>query len=256
MAATWDPAQYLAFGDHRLRPALELLARIPHEAPARVVDLGCGAGNVTRFLRLRWPEAEMTGIDTSPEMLAEAAKEEPGVDWRAGSFATWQPEQPVDVIYSNAALHWEGDHQGLFPRLLGCLAPGGVLAVQMPRNFGEPSHTSMRVVAANGPWAEKLAGVMRPDPVSEPDFYYGLLAPLAAKLDMWETRYVQVLKGENPVAEFTKGSWLKPILDALEEPQRSGFEAEYRRLVLEAYPPREDGVTLFPFTRLFILAAR
>lgn len=277
MTATWDPVQYLAFGGHRLRPALELLARIPHQAPARVADLGCGPGNVTKFLRERWPDAELEGIDSSSEMLAAAAAElssapgvsgralprgirgggaAPGIAWREASFATWEPAAPMDVIYSNAALHWEGHHEKLFPRLMDFLAPGGVLAVQMPRNFGEPSHTSMRVAAAKGPWAETLAGAMRPDPVNEPDFYYGLLAPLTSQLDLWETRYMQVLNGENPVAEFTKGSWLKPILDQLEEPLRGEFEAEYRRLVLEHYPQREDGVTLFPFTRLFVLATK
>ncbi len=92
--------------------------------------------------------------------------------------------------------------------------------------------------------------------MAEPAFYYDLLAPLSAQLDIWETRYVQVLTGENPVAEFTKGSWLKPMLDALEEPQRSGFETAYRERVLRAYPPRVDGTTLFPFNRLFIVVVK
>jgi trans-aconitate 2-methyltransferase len=221
-----------------------------------VVDLGCGAGNVTKSLRERWPAAAIVGIDNSPEMLAGAEKEEPTITWREGDLTTWEPEAPVDVIYSNAALQWAGDHAVLFPRLFGCLAPGGVLALQMPRNFGEPSHTSMKAAAAAGPWAETLARVARRDPVSEPAFYYGVLASRAQQVDIWETRYQQVLTGENPVAEFTKGTWLKPLLDALEEPERSGFENEYRRLVLAAYPPREDGTTLFPFQRLFIVAVR
>ncbi len=256
MAAGWDPKQYLAFDDHRLRPALELLQRIPLEAPERVVDLGCGPGNVTGYLRERWPEAAISGVDSSPEMLAAAKQSVLEVEWRQADMAAWTPEAPPDVIYANASLHWAEHHASLFPRLIGFLAEGGVLAVQMPRNFGQPSHTTMSVAAAKGPWTEKLAGVERRAPVAEPDFYYGLLAPLSAGLDVWETSYVQVLTGENPVAEFTKGSWLKPLLDALEEPERSGFEAEYRRLVLEAYPPREDGTTLFPFTRLFMVAVK
>jgi trans-aconitate 2-methyltransferase len=256
MAAIWDPKQYLAFSDHRLRPALELLMRIPLQAPARVVDLGCGAGNVTVHLRGRWPEAAIMGVDSSQEMLAAAAKEDPGVKWEQGDLTAWRPETPVEVIYSNAALHWAGDHDALFPRLVDCLAPGGALAVQMPRNFAQPSHTSMSDAAAEGPWAATLARVQRNAPVAEPAFYYDLLAPLSARLDIWETRYVQVLTGENPVAEFTKGTWLKPMLDALEEPQRSGFEAAYRERVLRAYPPRADGTTLFPFNRLFIVVVK
>ena len=256
MAVIWDPNQYLTFGDHRLRPALELLMRIPHEAPASVVDLGCGAGNVTAHLRRRWPQAAITGVDSSPEMLAEAAQAEASVKWEQGDFSTWRPDAAVDVIYANASLHWDPEHQSLFPRLMDFLAPGGALAVQMPRNFGQPSHTSMAEVALHGPWAATLDGVQRNAPVAEPDFYYDLLAPLSSKLDLWETRYVQVLEGDNPVAEFTKGSWLKPLLDALAEPVRGDFETAYRDKVLQYYPPREDGTTLFPFNRMFMVAVK
>jgi trans-aconitate 2-methyltransferase len=253
----WNPRQYLAFASHRLRPALELLARVPHEAPRRIVDLGCGAGNVTGYLRRQWPDAEITGVDNSPEMLAQAAKEDiPGapVRWQAADLATWAAAQPCDVIYSNAALHWMGDHARQFPRLIGQLAPKGVLAAQMPRNFAAPSHALMTTAAQAGPWRERLKGHLRAMPVAEPQEYYDLLAPLCASVDIWETEYQQVLTGENPVAEFTKGSWLKSLLDALQEPERGQFEAEYRRLVLEAYPKRHAAKTLFPFKRLFIVA--
>ncbi len=254
--STWDPAQYLAFGGHRLRPALELLLRIPLTDPARVVDLGCGAGNVTTHLRNRWPRAEIVGIDNSPQMLEEAARAEPGVKWVEADLTTWEPDAAPDVLYANASLHWVEDQRGLFSRLMGWLAPGGALAVQMPRNFDQPSHTLMNDAAAAGPWAERLARVEQRVPVEDPESYHDLLAPLAAQVDVWETRYLQVLEGDNPVAEFTKGSWLKPKLDALEEPWKSEFEAEYRRLVLASYPPRKDGTTLFPFTRLFIIAIK
>ena len=254
----WDPRQYLAFADHRLRPALELLARVPLEQPKRVVDLGCGAGTVTGHLRRRWPAAEVTGVDSSPEMLAQAARVEmPGAParWEQADIGTWRPAAPVDLIYSNAALHWLGDHAAHFPRLAGLLAPGGVLAVQMPHNQAAPSHTLMARAAQAGPWRERVSGRTRTAPtVAEPAFYYDLLAPRCRSVDVWETEYQQVMSGENPVAEFTKGSALKYLLDALEEPERSGFEAEYRRLVLEAYPKRHAGKTLFPFRRLFIVA--
>ena len=253
-AMTWDPGQYLAFSTQRLRPALELLARIPLGEPATVVDLGCGAGNVTRHLRARWPRARMAGVDNSAEMLAAAAQELPDVEWLRADLAAWAPPAPVDAIYSNAALHWAGGHDRLFPRLLGCLAPGGVLAVQMPRNFLAPSHALIHEAAQAGPWRERLAPLVVPPPVLEPAAYHDLLAPGCKTLDIWETEYQQVLTGENPVAEFTKGSWLKSFLDALEQPWRGAFEADYRRRVALAYPKRHGGVTVFPFRRLFIVA--
>lgn len=251
---SWNPGRYLALGGHRLRPALDLLGRIPLAAPLRVVDLGCGAGNVTGYLRRRWPEAGIIGLDNSPRMLAAAAEQAPGIDWLEADLAGWKPESPVDVLYSNAALHWLPGHDSLLPRLAGYLAPGGVLAIQMPRNFEAPSHTVMYDVADNGPWSDKLARLGNRQPVAGPEFYHGLLAPLVQELDIWETEYLQVLSGDNPVADFTKGSWLKAMLDALDEPQKGEFEAEYRRAVALAYPRRADGSTLFPFKRLFIVA--
>jgi trans-aconitate 2-methyltransferase len=251
----WDPAQYLRFVDHRLRPAIDLLTRIDLAAPAEVYDLGAGAGNVTRYLRARWPEAHITGVDESEAMLAKAAQI-PGIDWQRADLATWRPPHPVDLIYSNAALHWLDDHARLFPSLLGMLAPGGVLAVQMPRMFGEPSHQLVAEAARGGPWRDTLEPLLRPPPVAEPGFYYDLLAPRAGTVDIWETAYVHVLDGEDPVKEWLKGSWLPQFLDALEEPQRSEFEARYARLVAGAYPRRPDGHTLLPFRRLFILATK
>jgi trans-aconitate 2-methyltransferase len=254
MSMTWDPGQYLAFASHRLRPAIELLMRIPLDAPDTVVDLGCGTGNVTGTLRGRWPDARLTGIDGSPEMLAEAAKTPTRADWRMADIGTWTPAEPVDVLYSNAALQWIEGHAALFPRLMRCIRPGGALAVQMPRNFAAPSHTLMFETADDGPWAARLRGVQRRSPVSDARFYYDLLAPHAKEIDLWETEYHQVLSGDNPVAEFTKGSWLKTLLDALEEPLRSAYWEEYRRRVAAAYPRRADGRTIFPFKRLFVVA--
>ena len=250
----WDPAQYLKFADQRLRPAVDLLNRIDAADPREVCDLGAGAGNVTRLLKARWPDARVTGVDSSKEMLAKAATAAPEITWQQGDLATWRPERPADVIYSNAALHWAGDHDRLFPSLLSSLKPGGVLAVQMPRNFSAPSHTSMAEAARSGPWKAKLEPLLKPIPVAEPAFYYGVLSPLTASLDIWETEYLQVLEGEHPVKEWTKGTWLKPLLDALDEPERSGFESAYAELVARAYPRRADGRTLLPFRRLFIVA--
>ncbi|MGH7315895.1 MAG: methyltransferase domain-containing protein [Candidatus Rokuibacteriota bacterium] len=250
----WDPAQYLKFADHRLRPAIDLLNRVALERPGKVYDLGAGAGNVTRLIKERWPEARVTGVDDSPAMLAKAAATAPAITWQQADLAAWSPSGPADLIYSNAALHWLTGHDRRFPALLAGLAPEGVLAVQMPRNFGAPSHTLISEAARSGPWRARLEPLLRPAPVAAPDFYYDVLAPKAAALDIWETEYLQILEGADPVKEWTKGTWLKPLLDALEEPERSRFEARYAEMVARAYPPRADGRTLFPFRRLFIVA--
>jgi trans-aconitate 2-methyltransferase len=252
----WDPAQYLKFAGPRLRPALDLLQRIDQEAPETVYDLGAGAGNVTRLIAARWPEARIVGVDSSSEMLAKAAAENPGIEWQQADLATWRPPQPADVIYSNAALHWIEDHAPVFLALFNSLAPRGVFAVQIPRNFGAPSHTSMGAAARQGPWRARLEPLLRPAPVAEPAFYFDLLAPRAAALDMWETEYLQVLDGEHAVKEYTKSTWLAPLLAALEEPERSQFEALYTEMVDAAYPRRPDGKTLFPFRRMFIIATK
>jgi trans-aconitate 2-methyltransferase len=252
--ATWDPAQYLRWSDHRVRPAVDLMQRVPLERPAHIVDLGCGTGNVTALLRRLWPDARVTGVDASAAMLERARASDAGVDWRQAEIGEWAPVAPVDLLFSNAALHWLGDHGVLFPRLLSFVAPGGVLAVQMPRNFAEPSHTSITEVAQDGAWRERLTPLIRPEPCKPPAFYWDVLAPRAKSLDVWETVYQQALTGDNPVADFVKGSWLRPFLDALGAAEAAAFEAAYRAKVARAYPARGDGTTLFPFRRLFIVA--
>jgi trans-aconitate 2-methyltransferase len=162
-------------------------------------------------------------------------------------------DTPADLIYSNAALHWLPNHQQLFPALVEALAPGGVLAVQMPRNFSAPSHTLIAASAREGRWRDKLAPLLGEAPVAEPQSYYALLAPLASSLDIWESEYLQVLSGDDPVKEWTKGSWLMQFLDRLEPDERADFEADYARRLRAAYPRQADGSTLFPFRRLFIV---
>ena len=252
----WDPAKYLEFAGHRLRPALDLLARVPAAAPAVVQDLGCGAGNVTRLLVERWPGAAVTGVDGSAAMLESARAAVPAVEWIRADIADWRGDRPADVVFSNAALHWLDDHAGLFPRLVSGLAPGGTLAVQMPRNHGAPSHTEMVAAAEAGPWRERLRPALRTRPVAGPAVYHDILASHVSRLDIWETEYLHALEGDNPVVEWTRGSALKPLLDHLQEPERSGFLAEYSARIARAYPPGPDGRTLFPFRRLFIVAVR
>ena len=249
----WNPDQYLKFAQARFRPAQDLLARIAFDSPRTVYDLGCGAGNVTQMLALRWPRAKIVGVDDSAEMLAQAARTAANIDWQQRSIVEWRPAEPADVIYSNAALHWIPDHQSLFPRLMEMLAPGGMLAVQIPRNFDEPSHALIWETIRSGPWFSKLAHFIRPSPVSTPRFYYDLILPLAAEADIWETQYFQILSGKDPVKEWTKGTWLKPILDEVDEADRPAFEEDYARRLRAAYPADGRGNTLFPFRRLFMV---
>lgn len=253
---SWDPAQYLRFAGERLRPAVDLLSRIPAQSPATVVDLGCGAGNLAPLILSRWPQAKLTGVDSSPEMLAKARAEHPHANFVQADIARWRPAVPVDVLYSNAALHWLDGHDKLVPELLEAIAPGGFLAIQMPRNFNAPSHTTIVEAIEQGPWRAKLEPFLRREPVAAPGEYWRLLKGRAASLEIWETEYLQVLSGENPVAEYTKGTWLKQFLDRLDGAEKAAFEADYRRRVAAWYPPQADGRTLFAFRRLFIVAQR
>ena len=258
MAATsWDPAQYLRFADARLRPALDLLAQVPLAAPGRVVDLGCGPGTVTRILKSRFPTAAVQGIDSSSAMLAKAREAAPGCAFAQADFATWTPDAAPDLIYSNAALHWTGGHETLFPRLVGLLAPGGVLAVQMPAMHDAPLRRAQETVAADGPWAARLRdapGVARD--ILTAGAYWDILRPHAAGLDFWETTYLHALTGEDPVVEWAAGTSLRPYLDPLPPDQQTAFRAAYAAAVRPHYPRRADGTTLLPFRRLFLIARR
>lgn len=250
----WDPTLYSAFAQPRLRPALDLMARIDADTPHQVVDLGCGTGNVTRILAERWHDATVTGVDSSPEMLEAAAAQPSRIRWVQSDVTRWKPERPVDVLFSNAALHWLDSHATLFPYLLTQLSPGGTLAVQMPHNHYAASHAVMAETVEAGPWAARLRPLARRFPVEDPDFYYDVLTPLTASLDLWETEYLHVLEGDNPVVKWTLGTAMRPLIDALDEPERSEFLAEYSRRIAISYPRRTDGKTLFPFRRLFLVA--
>lgn len=256
IATSWDPSVYLRYGGERLRPALDLLARIDAEAPARVVDLGCGPGNVTGLLKRRWPGAEVLGIDGSAAMLDKARQAAPGCRFEEADFGTWTAAEPADVIYSNAALHWLGGHEALFPRVLGQLAPGGVLAVQMPAMHAAPIRALQHEVAAHGPWAEALRDVGGAPPVLEPGQYWDILRPLCTELDIWETTYLHALTGEDAAVQWASGTSLRPFLDPLPEALRAQFLAAYTAAVAPHYPRRADGTTLLPFRRLFIIARR
>jgi len=255
----WDPAQYLKFADERLRPGFDLLARIGELPGGPITELGCGTGVHTRAIAARWPDRAVTGFDLSTEMLGEAAAELSRIRWQQGDIAAWRAGEQQALVFSSATLQWVDDHPRLLPHLLRQLAPDGVLAIQMPRNFQAPSHVVMREVAAAGPWAQRLAPLLRPDPVASPETYYDLLAPLSrGGVDFWETEYLHILAGpsdgESPVLAWTRGTALRPLLEPLTAPERRDFAARYDEALKSAYPRRADGKTLLPFRRLFMIA--
>ncbi|HEY0300153.1 MAG TPA: trans-aconitate 2-methyltransferase [Rhizomicrobium sp.] len=252
---SWNPATYLAFADERTRPAGELLARVPDEAPARVVDLGCGPGNSTALLRARWRDANIEGLDSSPDMLAQARNAGIDADWTLADVASWQAPAPYDVIFSNATFQWLGDHARLLPRLIGFVKSGGSFAFQVPHNQDAPSHALMRETAANGPWTPKLKNV-REISVLDPAAYYDILRPHAASVDIWETEYLHALSGEDAVYHWTSATGLRPFVQALDGTERDAFVAAYKKRLNAAYPMRPDGTTLFPFKRLFVVARK
>jgi trans-aconitate 2-methyltransferase len=253
----WDAALYLRFADERTRPAADLLARIPLDNPAHVVDLGCGPGNSTELLRRRWPRAAVVGVDNSAEMLAAAKAGCPGGKWLRGDAAHWAADPPADVIFSNAALQWVRDHGRLLPRLLAQTAPGGILAVQMPAHAGSPLNQQIRRVADAPEWRRTLAGAARALTFESPSFYYDALSPHASRLDIWETEYQHVLANVEAIVEWMRGTGLRPYLEALPtDEERGRFEQRLLAALREVYPPRIDGRILFPFKRLFILAQR
>jgi trans-aconitate 2-methyltransferase len=254
--ADWDPAQYLRFANERLQPALDLLARIPAPSPRLVVDLGCGAGNVTTILKARFAGADVVGIDSSPAMLAKAREAAPDCRFLQGDFTGWDAGGLSDVLFSNAALHWTGEHETLFPHLLERVSPGGWLAVQMPAMHDAPLRALQYQVAGAGPWAPALRGIGSARAILTPGEYWDILRPHAASLDIWETIYLHVLTGEDAVGEWAAGTSLRPFLDPLTEGLRAGFRRAYAAALAPHYPRRADGTTLLPFRRLFLLARR
>lgn len=257
----WDPGRYLKFAAPRERPALDLLARIPAGNPGRVYDLGCGTGNTTRLLQQRWPRARITGVDSSPAMLAEAraasaeSTARHPLEYIRCDLATWLPGDPVDVFFSNAALQWLGGHETLLPRLMRSLMPHGVLAVQMPTGQDQPRLAVMAEMANRPRWRDRLAPLLFPH-IGAPQDYYDLLVRESRTLDIWLTEYLHVLSGDNPVAEWSRGSSLGPLLAALDEEEAEEFYDEYAAHMAAAYRKRADGTTLLPFPRLFIVAQR
>ncbi|WP_067456015.1 trans-aconitate 2-methyltransferase [Actinomadura macra] len=255
--AEWDPAQYGVFGDERARPFAELVGRISGPEPRYAVDLGCGPGELTATLATRWPDAVIDAIDSSPDMIAAAqAHSIPGrLNFTVGDVAAWKPDKAVDIIVSNAVLHWVPEHDNLLPQWVDALAPGGRLAFQVPGNFDEPSHALLRMLCRSDRWVDRIGDVLQSDPILDPARYLDLLARHGCLVDAWETTYTQVLQGDDPVLEWVKGTTLRPILTELDQQERDEFLASYRDLLREAYPAAPYG-TVFPFRRVFVIAHR
>ena len=255
---SWNPDQYLRFADERTQPCRDLAARIDVATPRTVIDLGCGPRNSTQVLARRWPQAELTGLDSSPQMIEQARRDFPTCRWLVGEIASWSAAGSgrYDVIFSNAALQWVGDHATVFPQLISLVAPGGALAVQVPCNLDAPPHRAARSLVANPAWRDRFPkdGV-REWHVHDAAWYYDMMAPHASRVDLWETEYIHVLPDADAILEWYKGTGLRPYLDALPDPaEQQRFESEYLEIIRPAYPPRADGRVLFPFRRLFLIA--
>ncbi len=251
----WDPGQYRRFADERARPFFDLVARIGTDAPRSVVDLGCGPGDLTVDLARRWPGAAILGIDSSAEMIAAARRGEkrPGVSFTVADLRDWQPDAPVDVLVCNAVLQWVPGHLGLLPCWVSWLSGGGWLAFQLPGNFDQPPHAVLRQMAASPRWRSLIGEAELTRQAGDLTGYLDVLAGAGCQVDAWETTYLHILHGEDPVVEWVKGTALRPVLAVLDDMETAEFLAEYRDRMRRAYPPRSFG-TVLPFRRVFVVA--
>jgi trans-aconitate 2-methyltransferase len=255
-ASDWDTALYLKFEDERTQPARDLLSRVRTQA-RRIVDLGCGPGTSTQLLAARYPGAEILGIDNSEQMLAAVRRRLPGIAFERQDIGLWRPSVRPDLIFANAALQWLPNHHELIPRLMSFLAEDGCLAIQMPDNRQEPSHALMRMVAADGPWADRLVPVAKTRGlIGIYSDYYGWLKPLSQRVEVWQTTYVHPLPGVGAVVDWFRGSGLRPFLNLLDECEREQFIARYMKELADAYPTGPDGRLLFLYPRLFVVAVK
>jgi trans-aconitate 2-methyltransferase len=251
----WDPIRYLQFADDRSRPFIDLVGRVEGD-PRSIVDLGCGPGHLTAVLRARWPEAEIHGVDSSAEMIDKAVAD--GADTHAtyelADVADWSPAEPVDLIVSNALFQWVPDQLEVIERLSASVAPGGSFALQVPNNYTSPSHLLLHEISSRGPYAAHTEG-LHDDRGTPPEAYLDLFSRLGWSTDVWETTYLHVLDGDNPVFDWISGTGARPILQALPDDLRETFFREYKTALRAAYPRKPWG-TVFPFERVFAVARR
>jgi trans-aconitate 2-methyltransferase len=253
----WSPNQYAKFEDERTRPARDLLAQVPLAAVRRAVDLGCGPGNSTELIVERFGPAGVSGLDSDANMLEAARKRLPDVPFHQADLATWRPSEPVDLLFANAVFQWVPDHLDVLDQLMDGLAPGGVLAAQMPDNLTEPSHLQMEETAHAGPWRDVFeAKSVRREPLPPAATYYDRLIPKASRVDLWRTTYNHALENPAAIVEWVKGTGLRPYLDAVAPQHRDAFAADYLARIANAYPPRADGRVMLAFPRLFMVAVK
>jgi trans-aconitate 2-methyltransferase len=254
---TWDAEQYLKFSDERTQPVRDLISRIVLENPPRIMDLGCGPGNSTAELRNRWPGSRITGLDSSPEMIARARRSYAQGEWQVGDATCWTAEEPFSLVFSNAMLHWVHDHERVCRQLLDQVATGGALAIQVPAHYDSPLHREILDVSRDPGWTSRMESARKALTNHPPEFYYDLLGPRSQRLDLWQTAYYHVLAGPEGVLEWFRGSGLRPFLESLEdEAERRHFEALLLERYKGTYPRRADGRVLFPFLRLFFVVYR
>jgi trans-aconitate 2-methyltransferase len=283
--AGWNPEEYLKFRDERTQPCRDLAARISIPQVRTVIDLGCGPGNSTQVLAERWPDAQITGLDSDTSMINVAIESLPRGRWITGDIANWAAGKPpnetaanpagattaenkvekdvqpqdaeiYDVVFSNAAMQWLPDHGVLYPQIFSHVAPSGALAVQIPSSFDRPAHRLLREIAASIAWRKWFpSGRVRNWAARDAEFYYDLLAPLASRVDIWQTEYFHVLPNAEAIVDWYRGTGMRPYLNAIsEDADREKFIAEYTEKIRAAYKPRPDGKILFPFLRIFLIA--
>jgi trans-aconitate 2-methyltransferase len=255
--SSWNPNLYLQFKEERTQPARDLIARIQLPNPRSIVDLGCGPGNSTQVLRDRWPDAEITGVDNSPEMIRKARESHPQGRWEQADIQTWKPKVTFDIVESNATLQWIPDHQRLIPRLFSLLRAGGALAVQLPANQEAPLHLALLRISRRSEWREYTAGCEDLIVYQPPEFYFEILSALSSHFHLWETTYFHVLQAHRELVDWYSSTGMKTYLERLpEESQKQAFRVQVLEACRAEYPVQRDGRILYPFRRLFFVAYR
>jgi trans-aconitate 2-methyltransferase len=253
----WDTSQYLKYANERFRPAFDLIAQITLESPNVIYDLGCGTGHITKVLADRWREARVIGIDSSAEMLVAAKQLDTKIEWVHQDITTWTPAEKPDLIFSNSVLQWVKNHNEFFRHLLDLLNPQGMLAIQMPNNFEEPSHAvAFNMINENSAWKNKFLPFVNHDPIHDYDFYYDVFSENASTINLWETTYFHILEGKNAVTEWVKGSFLRPILEQMSSDEKNLFLSQYENSMALHYPSKKRGKTILPFKRLFLVVKK
>jgi trans-aconitate 2-methyltransferase len=256
MPQVWNPQLYLRYAAYRARPADDLLPRLAVDVAGDICDLGCGPGTLTNRLKEKWPDRRVTGVDSSPAMLAEARKSFAGITWIEADISAWTPQQPAALIFANASLHWVPDHAVQIPRLFSCVAPGGVLAFQVPLSRRALYGRCIEEQIASPRWRDRLKGVSPHEEPLQGQAYYDLICDRASSVDVWRTDYFHVLEGERPVADWVRSTGLTPFLSVLPETEHAAFVDDYAARTNAAYPRQKDGTVLFVMPRLFVVAKR